>query len=175
MKSTPPHSVSSGRTWPIILVLSVVQLIKIIRIVPLQPTHWVHQAIHITFHEHSPRIFLPWTAQKCIEGLDGGLEIGCGKDLGILDRNPSVLKRVVSGLGRNDIGLAVYGPSDENDAILENSSSIAEDEVYGAVDVALSVELSLGMDHESVLVALEGTLVEDREVRGRSESHCLAF
>lgn len=57
--------------------------------------------------------------------------------------------------------------------VLEDSSSVSEDEVYGAIDVTVSVELALGVDVECVLVTLETTLVEHREVGPGSESHCL--
>jgi hypothetical protein len=58
---------------------------------------------------------------------------------------------------------------------LEDYRGVTENEVYGAVDVALSVELSLGVDHEGVLVTLEGTAVEDGEIGGRPEGNGLAL
>lgn len=74
--------------------------------------------------------------------------------------------RVVAALCSNDVGLAFERSPDENDAVLEDYGGVAENEVDGAVDVAFSVELALGVDHESVLVALDGATVEDREIGG---------
>lgn len=47
---------------------------------------------------------------------------------------------------------------------MEDDCCVAEDEVNGAVDVAFAVELTEGVDVESVLVADEAALVEDGEI-----------
>lgn len=46
-------------------------------------------------------------------------------------------------------------------AVLEDHSSIAEDEVYGACDIALTVELAVGVGIESVLEGVERAPVVD--------------
>lgn len=81
-----------------------------------------------------------------------------------MDGNSGVLVRVGSALSRDGVLLLVHGPPGEDHAVLEDDGGVAEDEVYGAVDVAFFVELPLGMDIESVLVAFEATAIEDREV-----------
>lgn len=78
-------------------------------------------------------------------------------------------------MGCDHVDLALQWPPHIYNAILENHRGVAENEVHGAVDVALSVELALGVDHQGVLVALEGAPIEDREVRGGAESNRLAL
>jgi hypothetical protein len=92
-----------------------------------------------------------------------------------VDRNPRVLVRVISALGRYHVHLALQWPPHIYKAILENYRGVAENEVHGAVDVTLSVELALGVDHQGVLVALEGTPVEDGEIRGGAEGDRLTL
>ncbi|CAI0393957.1 unnamed protein product [Linum tenue] len=69
--------------------------------------------------------------------------------------------------------LALHRPPRVDHAVLEDGGGVAEDEVHRAVDVALSVELALGVDVERVLVALDAALVEYRPVGVRSEGHRL--
>lgn len=67
---------------------------------------------------------------------------------------------VISPLGGEDVALIWKGPSGVKTAVLEDDGGVAEDEVDGAVDVALGVELSEGMDVESVLVGHEVAAVK---------------
>lgn len=48
---------------------------------------------------------------------------------------------------------------------MEDDDGVTEDEVNGTIDVAVTVELTLGVDVEGILVAFEAAAVEDREVR----------
>lgn len=48
----------------------------------------------------------------------------------------------------------------ENVAVLYDHRCIAEDEIDGAVDVTVSVELAKGVDVESVLVCFDAASVE---------------
>jgi len=56
---------------------------------------------------------------------------------------------------------------------LEDDSGIAKDEIHCAKNVAFLVELSLGVDIESVLVAFKCTAMEDREVSTTTQCSCL--
>lgn len=60
-------------------------------------------------------------------------------------------------------------------AVLDDGDSVAEDEVDGAIDVAVTVELAVGVDVEGVLVASEAAIVENRVVRSGKECHCLVI
>lgn len=67
------------------------------------------------------------------------------------------------------------GLSDDELAVLEDSEGVAEDEVDGAGDGAVAVELALGLDVESVLEAVHCAVVEHCLVCCYSECHCLVL
>lgn len=48
--------------------------------------------------------------------------------------------------------------------VLQDSRGISKDEINGAIDMTVAIELPLGVYKESVLVAPEAAPVEDREV-----------
>lgn len=73
-----------------------------------------------------------------------------------------VLVRIGPALGRDGDLLLVHGAAGVDHAVLEDGGSVAEDEVHGAVDVALFVELPLRVDVEGVLVAFETAAEEHR-------------
>lgn len=81
-----------------------------------------------------------------------------------MDCNRRVLKRVIAALCGDHVCLAFQWPPDVNQTVLEDDRRITEDEIYGSVDVTFSVELALRVDHEGVLVSLDGASVEDREI-----------
>lgn len=81
--------------------------------------------------------------------------------------------RVCPTLGRDHVLLATHRPLRIDHAILENHGCVSKDKVDGAVNVAFLVELAFGVDVESVLVPFESTVIENREVGSRSESHGL--
>lgn len=116
--------------------------------------------------KHCAGILHPGPAQVRLERPNVGLEVRCGPYLRVMDRNSGVLIWVISTLGRDHIDLALQWPSYIYHAILEYNCSISKYKVYCAIDVAFSIELALGMDHEGVLVTLDGTPVEDGEIRG---------
>ena len=62
-----------------------------------------------------------------------------------------------------------------NVTALEHNRCIAEDEVYGACDVAFTVELAVGVGVESVLVGVKRAPVEDGLVGAGPEHHRLVF
>lgn len=90
-----------------------------------------------------------------------------------MDRDPSVLVRVGSALGRYGDLLLVHGATGVDHAVLEDDGCVAKNEVNCAVDVTFFVELALGVDVEGVLVPLEGAPVEDGEVGARAKGYCL--
>lgn len=58
-------------------------------------------------------------------------------------------------------------------AWLEDHSSVAKDEVHSAINVAFLIELSLGVNIESVLIPFKWTAIEHREISTTAQSHCL--
>ena len=63
----------------------------------------------------------------------------------------------------------------EEEAVLEHGGGVAEDEVDGARDAAVAVEVAERVRVQRVLVALEGAAVEDGEVRVAPERHRLVL
>ena len=77
-----------------------------------------------------------------------------------MNDDSGVLVGVNPALGSESVGL-VWGVSRVNIAVLEDNGSVAEDEINGAINITLAVELSLGVDVESVLVSFKATFVEN--------------
>ena len=92
-----------------------------------------------------------------------------------MDDDAGVLVRVFSPLRGDGVFLVDDRSPDVDVAVLEKRHCVAEDEVDGAVDVTVAVELALGVDVEGVLIALEAALEEDGEVGARPEGHGLVF
>lgn len=91
-----------------------------------------------------------------------------------MDGEASALIWVLSPLGRDGCLLIWERLPSEDLAVLKNGGAVAEDEVNGAVDVALPVELAEGVRVEGVLVAFDAAAVEGRTVRVDSECDGLA-
>ena len=72
-----------------------------------------------------------------------------------------VLVGVGASLGGDGVLLAGERPTQVYVAALNDGDGVPEDEVDGAIDVAVAVELALGVDVEGVLVSLEAAAVED--------------
>ncbi|KAH0470260.1 hypothetical protein IEQ34_001818 [Dendrobium chrysotoxum] len=89
--------------------------------------------------------------------------------------NPRVLVGVFAALSCKNGVLIGVGFAGVKIAVLEEGGGVAEDEVDGAVDVAVAVELAEGVDVESVLVADEAAAVEGGEVGTAAESDGLVF
>lgn len=104
-----------------------------------------------------------------------GQEIGCCRDLAVLDGNAGVLVRVLSALGRENVLLVRVGLAGVEVAVLEDYSGVTEDEVDGAVDVTLAVELAHGVCVDGVLVAHEAASVECGEVGVATEGDSLVL
>lgn len=91
-----------------------------------------------------------------------------------MDDNSSVLVRIGSALSSDRVG-AIRGFSGPDVTVLEHDSCVSEYEIDSPVDIAVSVELSFGMDVESVLVSFEAALVEYGEIGAGAECHGLVI
>lgn len=60
--------------------------------------------------------------------------------------------------------LVVHWFSDDEDGVLDDGGGVAEDEIDGAGDDAVAVELAVGLGVECVLVAFHSAIVEDCSV-----------
>lgn len=86
-------------------------------------------------------------------------EVQAGYDPTVLDRESGFLSRVGPPVCQDCIVALVL--AEHQVATLENGSSVAKDEVYGAVDVTFFVELTEGECIESVLVPNNAASVEN--------------
>lgn len=89
-----------------------------------------------------------------------------------MDRDSGVLIRIAPALGGESNGLVRRIASDYV-GILDHDGGVSEDEIDGAVNVALLVKLALRVDVESVLKAFESAAVEDGEIGAGPERHRL--
>lgn len=146
--STTDRSARAG-----IHILSIVQSVEgKTGSVPLEPAAGVHVVPHVGHHVHDPRVELPRTAQIRREAPLERLEIGRGQDPTGVDRDTSVLVRVLPVLGGYCVLLHVHGLSREDRAVLEDHGGVSEYEVDRAVDFAFAEELAVRVDVEGVLV-----------------------
>lgn len=90
-----------------------------------------------------------------------------------MDGDSCGLVWVGSSLGCHYVHLPDHWPPCVDHAILEYDCCVPEYEIYSAIDVAISVKLSLGVGVESVLVTFEATTVEDGEVRAGTKGYGL--
>lgn len=84
-----------------------------------------------------------------------------------MDRYPGILVRVGPALGGDCVGL-VGRVSGIDVAVLKDHRGVSEDEVDGAIYVALAVELPLRVGIKGVLESLDAAHVEHREVGTRT-------
>ncbi|PON79340.1 hypothetical protein TorRG33x02_236220, partial [Trema orientale] len=168
MVTGPVDPVRSIRPRTRVIILCVIQSTQRKITTPLAPTSRIDKTIHEGLHVNCSRIFLPRPPEvglrvRAVSGGSSGVgrgQVGTGTDGAVLDRSAGVLVRVGSALGSYGVELAGERQPGIDVAVLENNSSVAEYEVHGAVNVAFSVELSLGMSIQGVLVGFEAADVE---------------
>lgn len=86
-----------------------------------------------------------------------------------------VLVRVRPALRGDRVLLAVRGPARGDHAVLEHDRRVAEDEVDGAGDEAVAVELPQLVRVEGVLVAVDAAAVDDGAVGAHAQGHRLVL
>ncbi|CAL1390128.1 unnamed protein product [Linum trigynum] len=170
MKSGPPDPARGACTGPAVRELSEVERFGVRPLTgPLGPTLGRNGAVDAGLHHHRPRVLLPGPAQVALEAA----QIRPGRDPAGLEREPGRLARVRPAVGEDDDGVPRPGPAKEEAAALEDGGGVAEDEVDGAGDVALAVELAEGEGVEGVLVPGDAAAVEDGAVGCGVECHRL--
>lgn len=103
------------------------------------------------------------------------IEVRRAHNLTIVDGEARVLVRVEPSLGRDGVSLAPTGLYGLDVAVLDDCGCVAEDEVYGAGDVVVTVKLSVGVSVEGVLVALDRALIDHGFVGTDAEGHGLVL
>lgn len=171
----PRHPPARVRTGAAVHILPVVKRRQREIPGPLQPPGRVHQIPYIRKHKNGPRVLLPRPAQVGLELRLDRNQVGRGRHLASQDRYTGVLERVLSALGGVQVLLILIGSAGVEVAVLEDDGGVAEDEVDGAVDVAVAVELAEGVDVEGVLVSDKAAVVEGGEVGAAAEGHGLVL
>lgn len=138
-------------TRPIISVLTVPQSVEGKVSEPLKPASGLNKPTHVGINVNCPGVLFPGPAQV------GGLG---GENEAVLDGEARGLVWAFSALGRDGNLLQGKWDSGVYFAVLQHCSTVAENEVYGAIDFALTVELSQGVGVEGVLVPFHTAPVE---------------
>lgn len=92
-----------------------------------------------------------------------------------MEDDPRGLSALRSALGGDDALLIFEGFPDDHLAVLEDGGCVAEDEIDGAGDGAVTVKLAVGVGVECILVAVHLAVVENGLIRLNSEGHGLVF
>lgn len=92
-----------------------------------------------------------------------------------VSNNTGVLVLVGAALGGDHVFLAGIGAAGVDVAVLEDSGGIAEDEIDGAGDVAVDVELAVGVDVKGVLVGDHVAVIEGGKIGTDTKGHGLVL
>lgn len=132
---------------------------------PWQPTVGMDDRVDKGLDNKGPGKCLPWPAEVGrVLGVGGGWEGGIGGDGAVVEDDGGGRLPGLAALCGDDVLLVVEGLADEDLAVLEDGFGVAEDEVDGAGDGAVAVELAEGVDVEGVLVRVHLAVVEDGAV-----------
>lgn len=113
--------------------------------IPLEPPFRPNDIAHVRLHDNSSRIRFPGSTKVRGRGVERGCKIRVGRDVTELDGEARGLVWVfatLSGYGILLIRQTLFG---QNLAVLEHHAAIAEDEIDGATNPALSVKLTHGV------------------------------
>lgn len=81
-----------------------------------------------------------------------------------MNNKPRYRTRISSSLSCYRVLLARQRFPEIDVALLEDGSSVTEDEVDGSIDVTFAIKLTLLEEAEGILVAFEATSEESREI-----------
>ncbi|KAL7003116.1 hypothetical protein U1Q18_004273 [Sarracenia purpurea var. burkii] len=171
----PLQSFKRGRAGATVVVLGVEAGVDAISAVPRQPAVGIDQIVEEGLHDDGSREILPWPADVRFNDLPDGVVGGVGDDGAVLEDDSCGLAHTGPALGGDDVGLVAQRLSDDESAVLEDASAVAEDEVDGAGDDTVTVELAVGVGVKRVLVTIHLTVVEDDHVGSDAEGHRLVF
>lgn len=142
---------------------------------PRHPPLWLDQFVDLGLHHDGPGVGLPWPPEvRLVDRLDRQVRRVAG-DGAVLEDYGRRAPLVRPALGGDDAVLVVQRLPHDHLAVLEHRRGIAEDEVDGAGDGAVPVELSVGVGVEGVLVPVHVAVVEDGEVGVHSQCHGLVL
>jgi len=159
---------------PRVHVLAVVERVEREVAVPLEPARRGDERVQLRLQENRAGVLLPWPAEVGLGG-GGGQQVRRRRHLAAVDGDAGVLVGVLPALRREDVALVGQRLARVQVAALQHDGGVAEDEVDGAVDVAVAEELPEGVHVQRVLVAHEAAAVERRQVGAHAERHRLVL
>jgi hypothetical protein len=186
----PRNTPGQPSAGPVVHVLAEVKPVECVGAggVPLHPSLRRHVRADVRHHHHHPGEGLPWPAQVRRRGeeqrrtvRDGrrgrrGREAFCRRgrhEAAGVEDDAGALARIVPALRGDGVLLARQRHARPEVAALEHGGGIAEDEVHGAVDVAVAVELAVRMRVQRVLVPGDAAAVDDGAVGAHAQRHRL--
>lgn len=137
--------------------------------VPRHPALGIDVGPDFGAQQHSGEVFLPWSAEECLVCFVTFGEFRCCIECATLEWvalnvqlwNVQLRTSVHLALRCVHVGLALHcGLLGGDAAVLDRRGSVAEDEVDGAKDCAVSVKLAVVVNVEGVRIAIEGALIE---------------
>jgi hypothetical protein len=136
----------------------------------------VDEVRDLRLHDEDSGRLAPRPAEVVADGRARGVpERGLGLELALLEHEARDLARFGAALRGGDVLLVVHGAAEHEDAVLEDGRRVAEDEVDGAGDDAVAVELRLGVRVQSVLERVHAAVEEDGPVRLHQQRHGLVL
>ncbi|KAG6428526.1 hypothetical protein SASPL_112778 [Salvia splendens] len=135
---------------------------------PRDPPLGIDDPTDLGDHDHRGRVIFPRPPE-----VGPGRDVPPRPDAAAVDGEARVLVRVGFALRRDGVVLPSQRLARLDAAVLEDRGGVAEDEVDGARDGAVAVELAVGVRVEGVLVGVEAAAVEDGAVGGGSDGRGL--
>lgn len=158
------HPLRRVRPGPRVVILDVVERVERERPHPGGPPLGVDEALDVGLHDDRPRQLLPGAAEVDLEGRVGLEQLLLGREGAALDDGDAGEVLLGAALRRHHAGLVRVGLAHDEVALLEDRDGVAEDEVNGAADLALAVQLAVDLRVQGVLVAVHVDVVEDAQV-----------
>lgn len=150
MVTGPINPGPQTRPGPVIQILRIKQSVEGKIVIPLQPPFGPDRATDVRLHHHRARVHFPRPPE-----VRRALNFGPGRDVAELDREARFLGGILTALCGNGVLLIGQALSGRDLAVLEYGLPVAEDEVDGAGDPALFVELAHRVGVQGVLVPVD--------------------
>ncbi|OAY84518.1 hypothetical protein ACMD2_15403 [Ananas comosus] len=173
--SGPAHPGGGVGAGALVVVLGVGQRLEAEVAVPGEVSVAADEVADLRLHDDCVGVLAPGAAEVAADGELVGDEAAVGDDAAVVDDEAGGLVAVGAALRGDDVLLVVERAADDEDAVLEDGGGVAEDEVDGAGDDAVAVELPHRVRVERVLVALHPAVQENGPVRLHAQRHRLVL
>jgi hypothetical protein len=134
---------------------------------------WVNEVCQGGLHDHSPSVLLPWSAQECLDLEPEREQFLLWDDPTVVDNQRGDFTLVFSTLCSHGVELAVHGLPNDDQGVLDHGGGVTKDEVHSARNNTVTIELSVCLNVQCVLVPIHPAIVEYCHIRLDTESHSL--